>query len=169
MVYRLDYKLTLDKDYQEYRQIFTDAGWELVCVMSNWHYYRILPENDKVPEIYNDNRSKAAKYQRLLVLFLILLPTIIFIRTTVTNVKSCRLPRTLEFHSIFNWVNNKNSFSVWCNPDLAPGDFPSEIPSGIDKSSSGAPPELLYLLHSPHLGDQAPSPCQLWQRSRAPG
>jgi len=77
MVYRLDYKLTLDKDYQEYRQIFTDAGWELVCVMSNWHYYRILPENDKVPEIYSDNRSKAAKYQRLLVLFLILLPTLI--------------------------------------------------------------------------------------------
>jgi hypothetical protein len=73
MVYRLDYKITLDKDYQEYRQIFADAGWELVCVMSNWHYYRILPENDSVPEIYNDNRSKAAKYQRLLVMLLPLL------------------------------------------------------------------------------------------------
>ena len=77
LAYRLDYKLTLDKDYQDYKQIFVDSGWELVCVMSNWHYYRILPENEQVPEIYSDNRSKAAKYQRLLVLFLILLPTLI--------------------------------------------------------------------------------------------
>lgn len=86
MVYRLDYKLSLDKDYQEYRQIFSDAGWELVCTLSNWHYYRILPENDKIPEIYNDNRSKAVKYQRLLVLFLILLPTIIlFVPPSITS------------------------------------------------------------------------------------
>ena len=168
MVYRLDYKLTLDKDYQEYRQIFADAGWELVCVMSNWHYYRILPENDKVPEIYSDNRSKAAKYQRLLVLFLILLPMMILYRTTVTNVKSCRLPRTLEFHHLYTWVNNKNSFSVWCNPDLAPGDFTSKIPSGITKAAL-EPLQSCFIYSHTSLGDQAPSPCQLLQRSRAPG
>ena len=83
MVYRLDYKLTLDKDYQEYRQIFADAGWELVCVMSNWHYYRILPENDKVPEIYNDNHSRAVKYQRLLVMLLPILVLIGFIPPSI--------------------------------------------------------------------------------------
>lgn len=77
LVYRLDYKLTLDKDYEEYKQIFADSGWELVCIMANWHYYRILPENDKVPEIYSDNRSRAAKYQRLLAFLIILIPTLI--------------------------------------------------------------------------------------------
>lgn len=69
-VYRLDYKNTLDKDYAEYQAIFRDSGWELVAVMSNWHYYRIRPENEMVPEIYNDNLSKSIKYQRLLGIFL---------------------------------------------------------------------------------------------------
>lgn len=69
-VYRLDYKNTLDKDYPEYQAIFRDSGWELVAVMSNWHYYRIRPDNDVVPEIYNDNLSKSIKYQRLLGIFL---------------------------------------------------------------------------------------------------
>lgn len=68
--YRLDFKNTLDKDYPEYQTIFNDSGWELVVVMSNWHYYRIRPDNEKVPEIYNDNHSKSIKYQRLLGIFL---------------------------------------------------------------------------------------------------
>lgn len=66
VVYRMDYKLTVDKDYAEYRDIFTACGWELVAEMANWHYYRILPENTEIPEIYNDDRSKAQKYRRLL-------------------------------------------------------------------------------------------------------
>ncbi len=65
-VYRLDYKHTLDKDYAEYQAIFKDSGWELIALMSNWHYYRIRPDNVAVPEIYNDNYSKSIKYQRLL-------------------------------------------------------------------------------------------------------
>ena len=38
--------------------------------MSNWHYYRIRPDNERIPEIYNDNHSKSIKYQRLLSIFL---------------------------------------------------------------------------------------------------
>ena len=65
-IYRLDYKMTMDKDYEEYLVIFKDSGWELVTVMGNWHYYRLNPSNDQIPEIYNTNRAKAQKYRRLL-------------------------------------------------------------------------------------------------------
>jgi hypothetical protein len=78
--YRLDFKYTLDKDYGEYQTIFKDSGWELVALMSNWHYYRIRPDSLSVPEIYNDNFSKSIKYQRLLG---ILLPIIVVIMITV--------------------------------------------------------------------------------------
>lgn len=79
--YRLDYKSVQDKDHDEYLSIFRESGWDLVAVMNNWHYYRIKPENDRIPEIYNDNRSKSVKYQRLLgallpffVIFFVIMP-----------------------------------------------------------------------------------------------
>lgn len=67
VVIRLDYKNTLDKDYQEYLTLFHDAGWELVVTFANWHYFRINPQNNETPEIYNSNRAKAQKYRRLLI------------------------------------------------------------------------------------------------------
>lgn len=48
--------------------------------MSNWHYYRIRPDNERIPEINNDNHSKSIKYQRLLGIFL---PLFIVITLTV--------------------------------------------------------------------------------------
>ncbi len=66
VIYRLDYKLNVDKDYQEYQEIFKSCGWELVTTMANWHYYRIAPENTAIPEIYSNNYSRAQKYRRLL-------------------------------------------------------------------------------------------------------
>jgi hypothetical protein len=74
VTYRLDYKVTTNKDYAEYATIFRDSGWELVSVMANWHYYRIKPENQSTPEIYNSARAKAQKYRRLLVALLPFLP-----------------------------------------------------------------------------------------------
>ena len=50
VTYRLDYKLTTNKDYPEYVSIFRDSGWELVASMANWHYYRIKSENSNTPE-----------------------------------------------------------------------------------------------------------------------
>jgi hypothetical protein len=79
VVYRLDYKLTIDKDYAEYEQIFCDSGWELVCRMSNWHYYRIKPENDQMPEIYDSNRAKAQKYRRLMLGLIVFLPILVIL------------------------------------------------------------------------------------------
>ncbi len=66
MVYRLDFRSDFDKGYQEYQTFFKDAGWELIARFSGWHYYRIAPENNDVPEIYNSNKAKAEKYRRLL-------------------------------------------------------------------------------------------------------
>jgi len=66
VVYRLDYKNTLDKDYQEYLTIFKDAGWELFATFANWQYFKIKPENNQIPEIYNSGKAKAQKYRRLL-------------------------------------------------------------------------------------------------------
>ena len=66
VTYRLDFKLTFQKDYQEYLDLFKDSGWDLVAVMANWHYFRIQPGNDSQPELYNDNRSRIEKYKRLL-------------------------------------------------------------------------------------------------------
>jgi len=66
VVFRLDYKMSSDKDYQEYLMLFKDAGWELFATFSNWHYFKIKPENKEVPEIYNSSKSKAQKYRRLL-------------------------------------------------------------------------------------------------------
>ncbi len=80
MVYRLDYKMTLDKDYAEYQTIFNDSGWELVATMSNWHYYRIEPENERIPEIYNTNHARAQKYRRLL---MALLPILVIITVVI--------------------------------------------------------------------------------------
>jgi len=83
VIYRLDYKLTIDKDYQEYREIFQSCGWELVTTMANWHYYRVSADNEAVPEIYSNNHSRAQKYRRLLtviipafvIFFVVLSPT----------------------------------------------------------------------------------------------
>lgn len=74
VVFRLDYKNTLDKDYQEYLTLFKDAGWELFATFANWQYFKIKPENEEIPEIYNSGKAKAQKYRRLLLGLVPLLP-----------------------------------------------------------------------------------------------
>ena len=64
VIFRLDFKNTLDKDYQEYLTLFKDAGWNLFATYANWHYFKISPENGEVPEIYNSGKAKAQKYRR---------------------------------------------------------------------------------------------------------
>lgn len=74
VIFRLDYKFTNDKDYQEYLTLFKDAGWELFATFANWQYFKISPENHEIPEIYNSGKAKAQKYRRLLVGFIPMLP-----------------------------------------------------------------------------------------------
>ncbi len=66
VVFRLDYKITTDKDYQDYLNIFKDAGWELFTTFANWQYFKTTPENNEIPEIYNSGKAKAQKYRRLM-------------------------------------------------------------------------------------------------------
>lgn len=82
---RLDFKNTLDKDYQEYLALFRDAGWELVSQFSNWHYFRIKAKTDEVPEIYNSDRTKAQKYRRLLMAMIPLFPIFVVLFTRPTS------------------------------------------------------------------------------------
>ncbi|MDP2843729.1 MAG: DUF2812 domain-containing protein [Anaerolineaceae bacterium] len=74
IIFRLDYKNTLDKDYQEYLSLFEDAGWELFTTFANWQYFKIKPENNEVPEIYNSGKAKAQKYRRLLLGIVVFMP-----------------------------------------------------------------------------------------------
>ena len=100
MIYRLDYKYTLDKDYQEYLTLFKDAGWELLASFANWHYFRISPQNEMVPEIYNSDKAKAQKYRRLMFGLTPLLPLYIFIFNPATGVLSPdRTSRVSIFYS----------------------------------------------------------------------
>jgi hypothetical protein len=72
-VYRLDF-VTDAKDYQNYLQLFRDAGWEHLGRMGGWQYFRILAEEGESPEIYTDPDSKIRKYGRLLTYLIIFLP-----------------------------------------------------------------------------------------------
>lgn len=74
-VYRLDY-FTDRKEMESYLQLFRDAGWEYFGEMSGWQYFRKESIQGEVPEIYSDNESKKKKYQRILLVLIILLPMI---------------------------------------------------------------------------------------------
>jgi hypothetical protein len=74
MAYRLDFIIPR-KDYQEYLQLFRDAGWEHVLVHGGWQYFRKESADGIAPEIFTDNHSKIMKYQSLaifLVIFMLL-------------------------------------------------------------------------------------------------
>ena len=66
-VYRLDYQTLKKGDQQDYLQLFSDAGWEHLCHMSGWHYFRTEAIEGEAAEIFTDVESKVAKYKRLLI------------------------------------------------------------------------------------------------------
>ena len=72
-VYRLDYFIDR-KNQANYLQLFNDTGWDHLGEMGGWQYFRKEATTSKAPEIYNDNESKAKKYQRILMYLVIFLP-----------------------------------------------------------------------------------------------
>jgi hypothetical protein len=66
IVYRMDYYYSSQGDYQNYLQLFRDAGWELVGKFLGWQYFRKPVEHGESPEILTDNESKIKKYQNLM-------------------------------------------------------------------------------------------------------
>jgi len=100
--YRMDY-ITDRKDYQNYLQLFKDAGWEHLGEMGGWQYFRTKAEGNAVPEIYTDRDSKSQKYQRLLLVLIIFLP----IFTTITTRD---VDRTSQFADLYLTVKLILSF-----------------------------------------------------------
>ncbi len=78
--YRMDYFIDR-KDYQNYLQLFKDAGWEHLGEMGGWQYFRTTAEGNSIPEIYTDQTSKAQKYQRLIAFLIVFLPIFLTITT----------------------------------------------------------------------------------------
>lgn len=84
-VYRLDYQDKGKRQLQAYLQLFSDSGWELVCEMGGWHYFRRPVVSGEKPEIYTDPASKAEKYRRLMVFSLSMLPLLVVSMKTVSE------------------------------------------------------------------------------------
>jgi hypothetical protein len=76
MIYRLDFNSDA-RNYPAYLGLFEDAGWEHVLAYGSWHYFRMIARPGETPEIYSDNTSKIAKYQRVILLLVALLPLFI--------------------------------------------------------------------------------------------
>jgi hypothetical protein len=83
-VYRLDF-VTDSKDYQNYLQLFKDAGWEHLGRMGGWQYFCMLAGEGELPASYSDPDSKIQKYRRLLAYLMIFLPisVVVFSRNNV--------------------------------------------------------------------------------------
>lgn len=78
--YRMDY--IIDRNaYENYLQLFKDAGWEHLGEMGGWQYFRTRGEGNVIPEIYTDKDSKAQKYQRLIIILIIFLPIFVTLGT----------------------------------------------------------------------------------------
>ena len=87
VVYRLDFNSNT-RDYQNYLQLFQDAGWEHLGRMGGWQYFRKPVQGDTIPEIYTDNTSKAQKYQWVLIYLVILLPILLIFAIRPAPVES---------------------------------------------------------------------------------
>ena len=73
--YRMDF-ITNRRNYQNYIQLFKDAGWEHLGELGGWQYFRANAEENAIPEIYTDKDSKIQKYQRLITYLTIFFPAL---------------------------------------------------------------------------------------------
>lgn len=64
MVYRVDFNNERQKP--DYRQLLEDAGWERAACLTGWQYWRTKTVNGRSPELFTDSKSKAAKFNRLM-------------------------------------------------------------------------------------------------------
>jgi hypothetical protein len=92
--YRMDF-IVDRKDYQNYLQLFKDAGWEHIGEMGSWQYFRTQSEGTAIPEIYTDKDSKAQKYQRLITILIIFLPIYFMMSTRPVD-------STSQFAELYN-------------------------------------------------------------------
>ncbi len=77
VAYRMDFTMTRGEKYEEYLQLFRDAGWEHMGKMGNWQYFRRTAAAGEDPQIYTDPESKIQKYRRLLGSLVVIMPVYI--------------------------------------------------------------------------------------------
>ena len=82
-VYRLDYRPADKAQWEEYRQIFEDAGWEHIGEVASWRYWRKPVAAGETAEIFTDTESKLAKYRRLLAYMGFFLLFLVFMGTSI--------------------------------------------------------------------------------------
>jgi hypothetical protein len=77
VAYCLDFRSGSLAKLEEYRQICRDAGWEEAGRMGSWVYFRKEFRDGRRPEFFSDRASRAQKYQRLLLLLVVMLPLVL--------------------------------------------------------------------------------------------
>jgi hypothetical protein len=82
IVYRLDFQSSGKFDLREYLGLFRDAGWEHVGRNGAFYYFRTPAGSGGDPEIFTDKASRIAKYQRMLLLFVVFFPIFFNLSTT---------------------------------------------------------------------------------------
>lgn len=75
--YRLDYRSTAPGGWQEYLELFRDAGWEHVDRFGGWQYFRAVSRD--APEVFTDAASKAQKYRSVLAVLMLALLVNLFL------------------------------------------------------------------------------------------
>lgn len=66
VVYQLDFTGCKDIEKSEYLQIFTDCGWEYLCDVSGWSYFRKpVSAEDQNFSIFSDTESKIAMLDKV--------------------------------------------------------------------------------------------------------
>ena len=78
--YRLDFQDSLKpKNKDAYIRLFTDSGWEHLCQMGGWQYFRKLVQTGESSEIYTDTESKIQKYNRFMTWFGLAFPSYLIV------------------------------------------------------------------------------------------
>lgn len=65
-VYQLDYQVVAKENWQDYLELFAEAGWTYVTSITNWHYFRADGDRAEIQPLHTDNASKIAMLKRLL-------------------------------------------------------------------------------------------------------
>lgn len=101
--YRMDFQTGAQKDHQEYLQLFADAGWEHVGLLGGWQYFRKPLQPGEPAEIFSDNQSKIAKYQRVIAILFIYMCVLVVVVTR-------DLP--LRYGEVFVFIFNLLRFTI---------------------------------------------------------
>ena len=93
LIYQMDFRGLGQKiSEEEYLQIFEDAGWRLLDKYGGWYYFCQVWEEGIDLSIFNDNKSKAEVYKRLLLyLFIVGFPLYYQITIVFPNMLASKL------------------------------------------------------------------------------